>query len=160
MADDSRGIIPTGSGLNGRTGSTTLAPVDRSVPIRPDNYASRGAVDTGRTVSAVDPSSIPVSTPPAQTPSILGGGATPVSGSSNGPNASGPIYGDSPFGTLADLFLRTFGASQAGGNAATTANAPITAAVPVGTTGGGGSAIWILLLLGAAGFGIYWYYYR
>lgn len=88
-------------------------------------------------------------------PSLLGGGSTPSPGSNSGPAPSSPTYGDSPFGTLADLYLRMFGPSQgySGGQPSQVA------AIPV-SEGGGNSSLLLLLLLGAAGFGIYWFYYR
>lgn len=143
-----RGIVPTEPSYTAPSrGVVGQAPELRTVSDRPSMMATRPREYT------FDAAGVPPVSPVA--PSILGGGTTPAGGSNEGSAPSSSLYGNSPFGTLADLYLRMFGPSQgySGGQPSQVA------AIPVSDGGGSNSAL-LLLLLAGAGFAIYWFYYR
>ena len=137
--------IPLTGGIN-RGGRGIVPNIPNDPPIVPtDNprTISQLVRIAPRDASGRQLESIPT---PAQTPSTLGGGTIPRYGTSDRP------FGDSDFGTLADLYLRMFGPDQAYQSREPASVQPI----PIGSSGG--STAIILIILAAAGAAAYWYY--
>lgn len=95
-------------------------------------------------------------------PSTFSGGNTLSGSSQNGATpttnipATGFNYGDNPLGILADLFRNVYGADEG-----IVSGLPSEiVAVPVSAETGTSNLLPVLMILAAAGFGIYWYYYR
>lgn len=144
MPDEGRGIIPTGSSNRGDDGRT-LATSDRTITFR-DRIGARSGSTVVANESDIQTATVdPVSSPPLNSPVQVSNSGPIVSS----PGVSQPDY-NNPLATVGELYLRGF---QNPGNTGT--NTITTAPV---ATGGGSSTLLILLILGAAGFGI-WYFY-
>lgn len=141
-------IAPRGVGTSGGGDlvSRFLAPVRQA--LAPRQVGGRSVVpwtDLGPTINI--PNVIPGTG--------MGGGGAPTAD----PNAAGPYRyypGDDAFSVLADLFTRTFGADNPQQGTTQYGVVP----TEVGGSGGSSNAILMLLVVGLAGVGIWYFYFR
>lgn len=93
------------------------------------------------------------------TPSIGGGGVIPsrpgITDNGVSPNYQS-FYGGNSFGVLADLYRNIFGNSDP----VIPTNQPSIIPVPIGESGGSGNNILIIVIIGLAVFGMYYFYFR
>lgn len=143
-----------------RASSPSRAVVTTNAPARNDgnttNYPSR---DTASNTALIPQRATTRSGnyPVRETSSTMGGGSTPSSGTGATNGNSNGFYGNgNPFAILSDIFRNVYGPDNPVNN-----TSPSVISVPVGASGGGsGNMVLILGILGLAGFGVYWFYFR